>query len=105
MLVIVLARALRSVEFAEHIYSFVFSDGVDHLHVLLLPRYPRTPIEYYGLRVHDWPDAPRGGDTEMRTLSDRIRGRLCQRRVSGADSLCTRTTRPIHAHRVTPRAG
>lgn len=30
-----------------------------HLHVLLMPRYPGTPREYWQQRV-EWPDGPRG---------------------------------------------
>lgn len=44
-----LSRALREVTGAEHVYSFVFGDGVPHLHVHLAPRYPGTPPELYGL--------------------------------------------------------
>ena len=44
-----LSRALRDVTGAEHVYSFVFGDGVPHLHVHVAPRYPGTPRELYGL--------------------------------------------------------
>jgi histidine triad (HIT) family protein len=39
-----LARALKEVAAAEHVYSFVFGDGVPHLHVLVVPRYPGTRV-------------------------------------------------------------
>ena len=37
-----LARALKEVAEAEHVYSFVFGDESD-LHVVLAPRYAGTP--------------------------------------------------------------
>ena len=53
------ARALAQSEGAEHVYSFVIGDTVDHLHVHLVPRYPGTPTEFWGTAVRDWLDAPR----------------------------------------------
>ena len=38
-----LARALKEVAGAEHVYSFVFGDGLAHQHVVLAPRYAGTP--------------------------------------------------------------
>jgi histidine triad (HIT) family protein len=72
-----LAKALRVSEGAEHVYSFVSGDGeVAHLHVHVVPRYPGTPPDYRGLRVTQWPDAPRGGTDEMAATCDRIRAAL-----------------------------
>jgi histidine triad (HIT) family protein len=72
-----LARALRTIGGAEHVYSFVFGDGrVRHLHVHLVPRYPGTPPEYRGHQVTQWPGAPRGETEEMTALCDRIRPAL-----------------------------
>jgi histidine triad (HIT) family protein len=68
-----LARALRDVEGAEHVYSFVFGDVVPHLHIQVVPRYPGTPREYWGFRVTEWPEAPRGGLEAMAAVSDRVR--------------------------------
>jgi histidine triad (HIT) family protein len=48
-----LARSLRNIEGAEHVYSFVFGDVVPHLHIQIVPRYPGTPREYWGIRVTD----------------------------------------------------
>jgi histidine triad (HIT) family protein len=67
------ARALRDVEGAEHIYSFVFGDAVPHLHVHVVPRYPGTPREYWGVRIDEWPGTPRGGAAEIAEISDRLR--------------------------------
>jgi histidine triad (HIT) family protein len=63
-----LARALKEVAGAEHVYSFVLGDGPAHLHVVLAPRYAGTPPEYWGVRLREWPDAPRVDEEEMRIL-------------------------------------
>lgn len=68
-----LAEALTATEGVEHVYSFVFGHHVDHLHVHLIGRYPGAPREYWGTEVDEWPDAPRGRETEVRELSDRLR--------------------------------
>lgn len=81
-----LARALCASEGAEHVYSFVFGDGLanPHLHVHLMARYPGTPREYWQKRVVEWPDARRGGDEEMRALSARVRSHLVKAQQSQA---------------------
>jgi histidine triad (HIT) family protein len=71
-----LARVLKDVTHAEHVYAFVFGDGVPHLHVHLAPRYPNTPHEFWGARLGEWPDAPRVEEPEMRVLVTRLRERL-----------------------------
>jgi diadenosine tetraphosphate (Ap4A) HIT family hydrolase len=43
----------------------VFGDGVSHLHVHLLPRFPGTPREYWGIHVNKWTQARRGNATEI----------------------------------------
>jgi diadenosine tetraphosphate (Ap4A) HIT family hydrolase len=59
-----------------HIYSFVMGDHVPHLHVHLVPRYPGTPREYWGVRVSEWPNAPRGGVGEIDAVCGRLREAL-----------------------------
>ena len=71
-----LARALKQVAEAEHVYSFVFGDGLAHLHVVLAPRYAGTPREYWGVRLREWPDAPHVREDEMRTLVARLRAHI-----------------------------
>ena len=73
-----LARALKEVAEAEHVYSFVFGDGLApaHLHVVLAPRYAGTPREYWAVRLREWPDAPRVGKEEMRSLVARLRAHV-----------------------------
>jgi histidine triad (HIT) family protein len=53
-----LARALKQVAGAEHVYSFVLGDGLAHLHVVLAPRYPGTPREYWGSGSRSGPTLP-----------------------------------------------
>lgn len=71
-----LAQALKTIEKAEHIYSFVLGDDVPHLHIHLVPRYPGAPREYLGIRASQWPDAPRGGIDEIVAVCDRLRRAL-----------------------------
>jgi len=71
-----LSRALTNSERAEHVYLFVLGHAVPHLHLWLVPRYPGTPREYWGLRVDEWPDAPRGDEQEIAALCARIRQHL-----------------------------
>ena len=67
------SRALRDVAGAEHVYAAVIGDGVPHLHVHLLPRYPGTPREYWWDRVDEWPDARRGRAPEIAALVRQLR--------------------------------
>ena len=69
-------RALVEVVGAEHVYLFVLGHHVDHLHLWLVPRYPGTPPEYWGQRVDEWSDAPRGGPEEIEELCRRVREAL-----------------------------
>lgn len=70
------ARVLKDSERVEHVYSFVLGDAVPHLHIHVVPRYEGTPREYWGARVGEWPDAPRGGEADIAVTSDRLRHRL-----------------------------
>jgi histidine triad (HIT) family protein len=70
------SRALREIAGAEHVYAAVIGDGVAHLHVHLLPRYPGTPPEYWWTRVDEWPHARRGDAAEIETFVQRLRGYL-----------------------------
>jgi histidine triad (HIT) family protein len=62
------SRALCEVAGAEHVYAAVIGDGVPHLHVHLLPRFPGTPRDYWWTRVDEWPEARRGGVDEIKVL-------------------------------------
>ena len=76
LLVARLSRALVASEGAEHVYAFVLGDGVPHLHVHLVPRYPGAPRRYWGVHVDEWPEAPRGGAPDIAALCARLRGKL-----------------------------
>jgi len=76
LLVVRLSRALMVSEKAEHIYTFLFGDGVRHVHIHVIARYPGAPREYWGTRVDEWPDAPHGGPREIAELCARIRASL-----------------------------
>ena len=70
------SRALKDVLGAEHVYAFVFGDGVPHLHVHLAPRYPDTPREYWGAELSRWPEAPRIDEPTMRRVVSLLRASL-----------------------------
>lgn len=67
------SRALREAAGAEHVYAAVFGDGVPHLHVHLLPRFPGTPREYWGTHVNRWPQARRGATADIEALVAELR--------------------------------
>jgi histidine triad (HIT) family protein len=73
-----LSRALVQCAGADHVYAFVFGDHVPHLHVHIVPRYPNTPREYWGVEVNRWPEAPRGGHEAIASLCDRLRDYLAK---------------------------
>ncbi len=68
-----LARALMRTEGVEHVYAFVIGDGAPHVHVHVIGRYPEAPRQYWGPRVDEWPEAPRGGEGEIAAVVARIR--------------------------------
>lgn len=77
LLIARLSRALKQSEQAEHIYALVSGHGANHLHMHLIPRYPGTPREYWGMTgektVEDWSQAPHGGEAEITALCERLR--------------------------------
>jgi histidine triad (HIT) family protein len=74
-----LSKALTTVEKAEHIYLFVLGHNTPHLHFHLIPRYANTPKKWWGIHLDEWPEAPRGGLTEITLLCDRLRTYLARR--------------------------
>jgi histidine triad (HIT) family protein len=76
LLVTRLSRALKGTLGAEHIYEFVLGHHVPHLHIHIVPRYPGTPREYWGMQVDEWPDAPHGGTEEIAALATHLRAYL-----------------------------
>jgi len=67
------AEVLMQVMGMVHVYSFVFGDGVPHVHVHVIGRYPGAPREYWGSKVDEWPQAPHGTETEIGSLNQRLR--------------------------------
>ena len=70
------AQALLQTEGMEHVYSFFIGDGVPHVHIHVIGRRPGAPREYWGPKVDEWPDAPRGGKAEIAQVADRLRAYL-----------------------------
>lgn len=68
-----LALALKSVPEIDHVYFFVIGEGIDHFHIHLVGKYKDTPREYYGPRVDEWPEAPRGAREDVMELNRRVR--------------------------------
>ena len=68
-----IAKALLETEGMEHIYIFVFGDGAPHVHYHVIGRYPGAPREYWGTKVDEWPEAPKGAEAEIAQVADRIR--------------------------------
>ena len=70
------SKALKAIVDAEHIYVFVLGHHVPHLHVWVVPRYPGTPREHWGLDVFEWSDRPMGGQKEIEGLCEKIRSSI-----------------------------
>jgi histidine triad (HIT) family protein len=70
------ARALIQSEQAEHAYVFVLGHHVPHLHVWVVPRYADTPRAYWGLKLFEWPQRPRGNAEQVSQLCSRLRAVL-----------------------------
>lgn len=64
-----LSKAMKSALKCEHVYVFVLGDGVAHLHFHVIAKYPGAPREFWGPRVDDWPDAPRGDIQKVKELN------------------------------------
>jgi len=67
------AKALLDTQGMEHIYTFVIGDAVPHVHVHVIGRYPGAPREYWGPKVDEWPEAPRGKESEIEQVAVHLR--------------------------------
>jgi len=68
-----IAKALLHTESMEHIYIFVIGDGVSHVHYHVIGRYPDAPREYWGPKVDEWPEAPKGAEAKIEQVAKRLR--------------------------------
>ena len=68
-----LSQALLATLDMDHVYAFMIVDGVPHVHLHIIGRYRGAPREYWGPRVDDWPEAPRGGAEEIAEVAESIR--------------------------------
>jgi len=73
-----LSRALKSVSGVDHTYVVYYAEVVPHFHALLTARYAGAPEAYWRDKVYDWPQAPKGGATEVAALCDILRTYLLQ---------------------------
>ena len=61
------SKALKESEGAEHIYTFVSGNGVPHMHMHIIPRYPNTTKEFWSpTEVANWTGAPYGNSNEIK---------------------------------------
>ncbi len=67
------AQALLAILPMEHVYTFVIGDGAPHFHVHIIGRYNNAPREYWGPRVDEWPQAPKGKNEDIAKLSAKIK--------------------------------
>ncbi len=67
------AQALLAILPMCHVYTFVIGDGAPHFHVHIIGRYNNAPREYWGPRVDEWPQAPKGKNEDIAKLSAKIK--------------------------------
>ncbi|KFN01195.1 HIT domain protein [Bacillus clarus] len=68
------SKALKECEDAEHIYTFVSGNGVPHMRMHIIPRYPNTPKEFWSpTKIASWKGAPYGNGEQIEKLCERIR--------------------------------
>lgn len=67
------SKALLSTLDMNHVYAFIIVDGVPHMHVHVIGRYRGAPREYWGSKVDEWPDAPKGGEAEIESITELLR--------------------------------
>jgi histidine triad (HIT) family protein len=75
------ARALMLAMGVEHVYSFYIGDGVPHVHIHVIGRYPGTPRKYWGPHVDEWPEAPKGDAQQIAKAVEQIR--VCLQKEMG----------------------
>lgn len=58
---------------AEHVYLYRINDKVPHLHFHLIPRYPNTSKEFWGLNIMKYEGSPKIKLPEIRVLCERMK--------------------------------
>ncbi len=58
---------------AEHVYLYRINDKVSHLHFHLIPRYPNTPREFWGLNIMKYEVSPKIKLAEIVALAKAMR--------------------------------
>lgn len=67
------SRLIREHTGAEHVYLYRINDKVPHLHFHLIPRYPNTPREFWGLKITAYEGSPKIKLPEIRALSEKMK--------------------------------
>ncbi|MDG4823524.1 HIT family protein [Asanoa sp. WMMD1127] len=67
------AIGLRAEVDPEHVFSAIIGTAVPHFHQHVYPRYRGTPESIAWHDSAGWAEAPRGGDTEVAALAERLR--------------------------------
>ncbi len=65
MLIKEVNRILYSHKKIEHVYTWIFGDAVEHMHIWVMPRYINTPKKFWGTKITKWPESKKGGLPEM----------------------------------------
>ena len=73
-----LSIAVKAALDCEHVYFFVLGDGIPHLHIHVVAKYKGAPREYWGPKVDEWPDAPRGGINEVLEANSIVKAQLAK---------------------------
>ena len=68
-----LSQRLKHEAAAEHVYVFVLGHHVPHLLIWVVPRYPETPREFWGMKLFEWPERVKGTLEAVEALVEKLR--------------------------------
>lgn len=57
----------------DHDYSHVIGDNIPHLHIHVIPRYKGAPMEFWGVKIDEWPEGPHGDKEQVYEFCKKIR--------------------------------